>query len=278
MFGRRAGLGAADYVRGLSSRPVVSDAAVAEAAAIALQPFNGPQGQACRRIPTPCAELQQTMNDLVGIIRTGDEMQRALNKIEEFKVRYRNIESDGKREFNPAGTWRWTCATCCWSANAWPVPDWPAPRAAAVAPATTSRRWTLYWRRHLVVCKTEGNDPVMPEVRVSTEEQPAMREDLLELFEIDELDKYFTDQNWRNIRDGEADMSYQANLKVWRGDDTTGELHDFQVQVNEGEVVLDIIHRLQAEQAPISRSGGTARPASAVPVRRRSTAVRGCCA
>ena len=45
-------------------------------------------------------------------------------------------------------------------------------------------------------------------------------------------------------------MSYQANLRVWRGDDEGGGLHDFTVAVNEGEVVLDIIHRLQAEQAP----------------------------
>ena len=45
-------------------------------------------------------------------------------------------------------------------------------------------------------------------------------------------------------------MSYQANLRVWRGDDETGGLHDYSVAVNEGEVVLDIIHRLQAEQAP----------------------------
>lgn len=45
-------------------------------------------------------------------------------------------------------------------------------------------------------------------------------------------------------------MSYKAKLKVWRGDDESGSLHDFEVPVNEGEVVLDIIHRLQAEQAP----------------------------
>ena len=41
------------------------------------------------------AELQQTMNDLVGIIRTGEEMQQALDRIEEITVRFRNIESDG---------------------------------------------------------------------------------------------------------------------------------------------------------------------------------------
>jgi succinate dehydrogenase / fumarate reductase, iron-sulfur subunit len=45
-------------------------------------------------------------------------------------------------------------------------------------------------------------------------------------------------------------MGYQASLRIWRGDDTDGALHDFSVEVNEGEVVLDVIHRLQATQAP----------------------------
>lgn len=45
-------------------------------------------------------------------------------------------------------------------------------------------------------------------------------------------------------------MSYDAKFRVWRGDDSSGALEDFTVEVNEGEVVLDIIHRLQATQAP----------------------------
>jgi succinate dehydrogenase / fumarate reductase iron-sulfur subunit len=36
---------------------------------------------------------------------------------------------------------------------------------------------------------------------------------------------------------------------VWRGDANGGELKDHTVEVNEGEVVLDIIHRIQSEQA-----------------------------
>jgi succinate dehydrogenase / fumarate reductase, iron-sulfur subunit len=45
-------------------------------------------------------------------------------------------------------------------------------------------------------------------------------------------------------------MSYQGKFRVWRGDADGGELRDFTVEVNEGEVVLDIIHRLQATQTP----------------------------
>ena len=44
-------------------------------------------------------------------------------------------------------------------------------------------------------------------------------------------------------------MGYQQHFRVWRGDADGGELVDFDVEVNEGEVVLDVIHRLQATQA-----------------------------
>jgi succinate dehydrogenase / fumarate reductase iron-sulfur subunit len=45
-------------------------------------------------------------------------------------------------------------------------------------------------------------------------------------------------------------VSYEAKFKVWRGDAGEGSLEDYSVEVNEGEVVLDIIHRLQATQTP----------------------------
>jgi succinate dehydrogenase / fumarate reductase iron-sulfur subunit len=45
-------------------------------------------------------------------------------------------------------------------------------------------------------------------------------------------------------------MGYAAKFKVWRGDAAGGSLQDFSVEVNEGEVVLDVIHRLQATQTP----------------------------
>src|ERR1700709_563941 len=43
-------------------------------------------------------------------------------------------------------------------------------------------------------------------------------------------------------------MAYQANMRVWRGDGSGGALQGYSVEVNEGEVVLDIIHRLQQTQ------------------------------
>jgi succinate dehydrogenase / fumarate reductase iron-sulfur subunit len=44
-------------------------------------------------------------------------------------------------------------------------------------------------------------------------------------------------------------MAYQLSMRVWRGDATGGALGDYTVEVEEGEVVLDAIHRLQATQA-----------------------------
>jgi succinate dehydrogenase / fumarate reductase, iron-sulfur subunit len=40
------------------------------------------------------------------------------------------------------------------------------------------------------------------------------------------------------------------HFRVWRGDPAGGRLEDFRVEVNEGEVVLDVLHRLQATQTP----------------------------
>ena len=45
-------------------------------------------------------------------------------------------------------------------------------------------------------------------------------------------------------------MTYKGKFRVWRGDADGGELRDFAIEVNEGEVVLDVIHRLQATEAP----------------------------
>jgi succinate dehydrogenase / fumarate reductase iron-sulfur subunit len=44
-------------------------------------------------------------------------------------------------------------------------------------------------------------------------------------------------------------MSYWAHFRVWRGDADGGEMVDFPVEVNEGEVVLDAIHRIQQTEA-----------------------------
>ena len=42
----------------------------------------------------------------------------------------------------------------------------------------------------------------------------------------------------------------KRNFRIWRGDADGGDLQDYEIEVKEGEVVLDIIHRLQATDAP----------------------------
>src|ERR1700710_2943629 len=44
-------------------------------------------------------------------------------------------------------------------------------------------------------------------------------------------------------------MSYPLSMGIWRGNDVHGELKDFTVEVETGEVVLDALHRVQATQA-----------------------------
>ena len=59
-------------------------------------------------------------------------------------------------------------------------------------------------------------------------------------------------------------MGTKRHFRVWRGDSSGGDIQDYDVEVNEGEVVLDIIHRLQATQTPdlACRWSRTCRPCS----------------
>ena len=98
VFGRRAGVGASAYVKSLSVKPKVSEQVIEKALNSALAPFNGTSDE------NPYAvhqELQQVMNDLVGIIRDGNEMREAITKLEGLKKRAKNVTVKGERQFNP---------------------------------------------------------------------------------------------------------------------------------------------------------------------------------
>jgi succinate dehydrogenase / fumarate reductase iron-sulfur subunit len=56
-------------------------------------------------------------------------------------------------------------------------------------------------------------------------------------------------EQWAHERRSEAPGTKVAHLRVWRGDAQGGEFKDFYVPYEDGEVVLDVIHRLQATQA-----------------------------
>jgi succinate dehydrogenase / fumarate reductase flavoprotein subunit len=188
VFGRRAGLGAASYVDSLERRPAVAQSSVDTAARAAVVPFDPPSAGTPENPYTLHSELQQTMNDLVGIIRKADEITRALAKLEEIKKRVRNVSVEGHRQFNPG----WHLALDL--RNMLVVSECVA-RAALMR--TESRgghtrddhpQMDSNWRNKLLVCTVDGED-----VTVTPKDQEPMRQDLLELFELGELEKYYTE-------------------------------------------------------------------------------------
>ncbi|WFR71009.1 fumarate reductase/succinate dehydrogenase flavoprotein subunit [Prescottella defluvii] len=199
VFGRRAGLGAADYVQSLAARPAIADADVAVAARVSVAPFDPPASGAGENPYTLHTELQQTMNDLVGIIRNEEEIERAIAKLDEVKSRLPGVTVEGHRQFNPG----WHLALDL--RNMVLVSECVA-RAALMR--TESRgghtrddypNMDAQWRSTLLVCSTVPGDPALddpaavPDIIVTREQQSPMRPDLLALFDIDELGKYYTD-------------------------------------------------------------------------------------
>jgi succinate dehydrogenase / fumarate reductase flavoprotein subunit len=101
VFGKRAGDAAAAYVGSLSGdRPALADSDLETAERLALAPFASP-GSGTENPYTIQQELQQTMNDLVGIIRVREELEKSLGEIEKLKERARHLEVAGDRQYNP---------------------------------------------------------------------------------------------------------------------------------------------------------------------------------
>ncbi|MFD6860337.1 fumarate reductase/succinate dehydrogenase flavoprotein subunit [Rhodococcus sp. NPDC060090] len=199
VFGRRAGLGAADYVLGLRTRPAVAEDDVVAAARIALSPFDaadtGPDDSGPVENPyTLHTELQQSMHDLVGIIRRADEIERALDELQRLRTRIRRVAVEGHRQFNPgwhlAIDLRNMLLVCECVAQA------ALQRTESRGGHTRDDHPSMdpEWRRTLLACRTNGGDPVIPDVSVTAHRQEPMRPELLELFDIDELGKYYTDE------------------------------------------------------------------------------------
>jgi succinate dehydrogenase flavoprotein subunit len=100
VFGRRAGGAAADYAHALapSKRPKVDQAEVKAVVADALAPF---ERDPASNPYTVHAKLQTTMNDLVGIIRTEAELERALKELDALDQEAAVVGVEGHRQFNP---------------------------------------------------------------------------------------------------------------------------------------------------------------------------------
>jgi succinate dehydrogenase / fumarate reductase flavoprotein subunit len=185
VFGRRAGLGAAQYVDGLgSARPALSDQDVEAARRHAESPFDGTGGENPYTIH---ADLQQTMNDLVGIIRKREEMEEALSRLEELKSRAKRITVAGDKLFNPG----WHLAldlenmlivSECIARSALIREESRGGHTRDDFPAMSDE-----WRKVNLVCRPDGEG-----VRVDQQPLPTMPPELLGLFDRDELAKYMT--------------------------------------------------------------------------------------
>ncbi len=98
VFGRRAGLHAALYAKDFGG-PLTVDAGQVEAVAReVLEPFSRAGGENPYAIQ---ADLQETMQNLVGLIRSERELKEALRKIETLKARAKRVRAEGARTYNP---------------------------------------------------------------------------------------------------------------------------------------------------------------------------------
>jgi succinate dehydrogenase / fumarate reductase flavoprotein subunit len=98
VFGRRAGLYAALYAKDLGGQLTVDRGQVESVARELLEPFDRAGGENPYAIQ---AELQDTMQSLVGIIRNERELKEALRRIEALKERAKKVRVEGGRTYNP---------------------------------------------------------------------------------------------------------------------------------------------------------------------------------
>ncbi|MFE1766199.1 fumarate reductase/succinate dehydrogenase flavoprotein subunit [Streptomyces angustmyceticus] len=209
VFGRRAGLHAAEYATAHPDRPAVDPLQIDAAEAEALRPFSAELAEAeSGREPGPAEnpytlhqELQQSMNDLVGIIRKESEMFEALKRLAELRVRARRAGVEGHRQYNPG--WHLSLdlrnmllVSECVARAALEREESRGGHTRDDHPAMDRT-----WRNINLVCEladpqgdARAADAALGQIRLSRRETPPIRRDLLELFEKDELAKYLTDE------------------------------------------------------------------------------------
>jgi succinate dehydrogenase flavoprotein subunit len=200
VFGRRAGLHAAEHASGIGDPPVVDEEQIDAAAAEALRPFSAEgadaAGKPAENPYTLHQELQQTMNDLVGIIRRAPEMEQALENLAELRIRARRAGVEGHRQFNPG----WHLALDL--RNMLLVSECIA---RAALERTESRgghtredcpTMERSWRPVNLLCRAsdEGASPLDGRIELVRTTTEPIRPDLLSLFEKEELVKYLAEE------------------------------------------------------------------------------------
>ena len=182
VFGRRAGVGASEYVSSLGSKPKLEQSEIDRALASALAPFKGDSKENAYAVHY---ELQQMMNDLVGIIRVGAEMSEAIEKLEVMKERAKHVSVSGDTKFNPG--WHIALDLMNMLLVSEAVAKSAMEREESRGGHTRDDFPTMdpKWRAIHVITSWDGS-------KVSTERQtlPPMPKELAGLFDVEELKKY----------------------------------------------------------------------------------------
>ena len=97
VFGRRAGLAAAEHARRVEP-PTIDAGQTEEAARALLAPFERTDGASPYDVHR---ELQETMQTYVGIFRNEEDLRTGLTEIEKLKERAAHVRVEGSRLFNP---------------------------------------------------------------------------------------------------------------------------------------------------------------------------------
>jgi succinate dehydrogenase / fumarate reductase flavoprotein subunit len=185
VFGKRAGEYAAGYIDSLGgSRPAVNKSDVDAAVTTMLAPLSRTEGENPYDV---WHDLQTIMQDLVGIIRREHELQDALKRLGDLRPRVAAVSATGGRRFNPG----WHLALDL--RNMLVVSECTARAALEREESRGGHTREDYpemdpkWRKLNLVCSLTGDS-----VELTPKPVPAMRRELLELFDIGELKKYLT--------------------------------------------------------------------------------------
>ena len=183
VFGRRAGMGAAAYVK-QNSTALVSEATVAAAAARIEAPFARTGGENSYSLH---AELQEITHNLVGIIRTGSELQEAIAKIAEIRKRSANVAVSGGRKFNPGFHLAFDLDNMLLVAESTAKSAISREESRGGHTRDDFPGMNSGWRQFNHIASFDGN-----QVSVRKQALPFMPKELFDLFEVDELKKYMT--------------------------------------------------------------------------------------
>jgi succinate dehydrogenase / fumarate reductase flavoprotein subunit len=97
VFGRRAGMAAADHAKRVSNSGI-SEAQISEAEKELLAPFSNTGTESPYAVHR---DLQTIMQSLVGIFRTEEDLKKAFAELEQLKARAAKASVEGSRLFNP---------------------------------------------------------------------------------------------------------------------------------------------------------------------------------